>query len=135
MNYLHKIRVRYGECDQMGFVHHSVFALYFEEARTEFMRSLGIPYSDLEKEGIIMPVKAMHFNFIKAALYDDLLTVKVKLEAIPLIRCKFTYVTLNEEGILLNTGSTELIFVNKEFFKPTPLPEKWLDLMKHNLEK
>ena len=55
MKHKHQIRVRYGECDQMGFVHHSRYALYLEEARTEILRSNGLAYKDMEDEGIIMP--------------------------------------------------------------------------------
>lgn len=110
----------------MGFVHHSAFILYFEEARTEAMRSLGLNYKQMEDEGIIMPVRNMQVDFKKAGRYDDLLRIDVLINEKPGVRCKFTYHTYNESGEHLNSGTTELFFVKKENLKPTPLPEHFL---------
>lgn len=120
----HKIRVRYGECDSMGFVHHSVYALYFEEARTEIMRKMGLSYKELEDQGILMPVRNMSCTFKKAAIYDDILEISVQLAEISGIRCRFEYETRNQHGELLNTGNTELFFVQKGNMRPMKLPEE-----------
>jgi len=125
MVHSHQIRVRYAECDRMGFVHHSVYALYFEEARTEILRIKGITYKDFEDAGIIMPVRSMKFDFKKAGRYDDLLTIEVQIVGTPEIRCLFAYRTLNQHGELLNTGETELFFVRKEDLRPMKLPEAY----------
>lgn len=125
MVYSHQIRVRYAECDRMGFVHHSIYALYFEEARTEILRVKGITYKDFEDAGIIMPVRSMKFDFKKAGRYDDLLTIEVEIIGTPEIRCLFAYRTLNQHGELLNTGETELFFVRKEDLRPIKLPEAY----------
>lgn len=125
MAYSHQIRVRYAECDRMGFVHHSIYALYFEEARTEILRVKGITYKDFEDAGIIMPVRSMKFDFKKAGRYDDLLTIEVEIIGTPEIRCLFAYRTLNQHGELLNTGETELFFVRKEDLRPIKLPEAY----------
>lgn len=109
----------------MGFVHHSVYALYFEEARTEILRNLGIPYSEVEADGIIMPVRSMSMKFHKAAKYDDLLTINVFLGEVKGLRWYFNYETFNASGELLNTGNTELFFASKETLRPTALPDKW----------
>ncbi|MFN5249569.1 MAG: acyl-CoA thioesterase [Bacteroidia bacterium] len=119
----HTIRVRYVECDRMGFVHHSVYAMYFEEARTEGLRALGVRYKDLEDNGIIMPVRNMSIQFKRAAVYDDLLTIKTYLHLPGGIRCLFEYETYNEQGELLNTATTELFFAEKASLKPIRLPE------------
>ncbi len=125
MVHSHQIRVRYAECDRMGFVHHSVYALYFEEARTEILRIKGITYKDFEDAGIIMPVRSMKFDFKKAGRYDDLLTIEVQIVGTPEIRYLFAYRTLNQHGELLNTGETELFFVRKEDLRPMKLPEAY----------
>ena len=119
----HTIRVRYVECDRMGFVHHSVYAMYFEEARTEGLRALGVRYKDLEDSGIIMPVRNMSIQFKRAAVYDDLLTIKTRLQLPGGIRCLFEYETYNEQGELLNTATTELFFAEKASLKPIRLPD------------
>lgn len=129
--FIHKIRVRYAECDRMGFVHHSVYALYYEEARTEMMRSLGITYKELEDEGIIMPVKSMGFDFKRAAHYDDLISIRITLEEISGVRCKFTYEISNQNGQHLSNGFTELFFARKSDLRPQKLPEVLSRLLDH----
>lgn len=117
--------MRYAECDQMGFVHHSVYAVYFEEARTEILRSFGLIYAEMENEGIIMPVRSMQITFFKAAKYDDLLTIKVDLPEKPALRYNFIYEVHNQVGEKLCTATTELFFVRKSDFRPIRLPEKY----------
>lgn len=127
MVYTHKIRVRYAECDQMGFVHHSVYALYLEEARTEQMRSKGITYKEVEANGLIMPVKSMHFEFKKAARYDDLLSIEVWIAEKPSIRCTFQYKIINQDGELLSTATTEMFYARKSDLRPVKIPQEILD--------
>lgn len=129
MSYIHKIRVRYAECDRMGFVHHSVYALYFEEARTEYLRSRGVTYKSMEDEDIIMPVRSMEFTFKKAAVYDDLLDIQVAIVGETQVRCCFEYKIHNQSGEFLSEGSTELFFVNKQTLKPIRLPEQYKALL------
>ena len=66
-----KIRVRYGETDQMGFVYYGVYAQYYEVGRVELLRSLGISYKKLEEEGYLLPVVNFEINYKKAAHYAD----------------------------------------------------------------
>ena len=71
-----KTRIRYSETDQMGVVYHGNYAQFFELGRTEWLRSLGVTYKDMEISGIMLPVISINFKFIKSALYDDVLTIK-----------------------------------------------------------
>ncbi len=109
----------------MGFLHHSVYAVYFEEARTEILRSRGITYKEMEDEGIIMPVRSMNFIFKKAALYDDLLTIRVSIVDEPKVRMTFKYEIFNDKNEFLSEAETELFFVNKSNMRPMQLPEKF----------
>ncbi|HAB26578.1 MAG TPA: thioesterase, partial [Xanthomarina gelatinilytica] len=59
------IRVRYGETDQMGVVHHGNYALYLEMGRTEWLRKKGISYREMEESGIMLPVVSMSLNYKK----------------------------------------------------------------------
>lgn len=77
MAFRHRIKVRYAETDQMGVVHHSIYAVYFEEARIEYLRYLGQPYRDLEEKGILMPLLDIHIRYIKPARFDDTLDIEV----------------------------------------------------------
>ena len=115
MSFTHhwQVRVRYGETDQMGFVYYGVYALYYEVARVEAMRSLGILYADLEKQHHIwMPVMNMHVRYLRPARYDDLLTIKTTIPSLPEKDIRFRYELVNEEGKLLNGALVQLCFLD-----------------------
>ena len=78
-----KIRVRYAETDRMGYVYYGNYAQYFEVARVEMLRNLGISYKSLEDSGVILPVIDFTIKYIKPAFYDDFLTVKITLKQMP----------------------------------------------------
>lgn len=106
-----KIRVRYGETDQMGFLYYGYYALYYEVGRAEAIRQLGFTYRELEALGIQMPVVELHAQYLRPALYDDLITVKTILKELPASsKIQFHSELYNEAGILLNKGVTTLVF-------------------------
>ncbi|MEX2590846.1 MAG: thioesterase family protein, partial [Chitinophagales bacterium] len=109
-----EIKVRYGETDKMGVVYYGNYALYYEIARTEAMRRLGLPYSKLEERGIIMPVLEMNCRYKKAAKYDMLLTVKTFVEELPGRLMSFRHKIYDPKGKLLNEGKTKLLFVDQK---------------------
>jgi acyl-CoA thioester hydrolase len=118
-----QIRVRYAETDQMGYVYHGNYAAYFEVARTESFRELGIRYKDLEGQGVGMPVGELQTRFRRPARYDDLLTIKVMLrELAEGSRVKFEYEIRNEAGELLTEGYTLMVFVSTATGRPVPIP-------------
>ena len=119
-----QLRVRYAETDQMGYVYHGSYAAYFEVARTESFRELGIRYRDLEAQGVGMPVGELYTRFRRPARYDDLLTIRVMLkELAPGSRVKFEYEIRNEAGELLTEGYTLMVFVNAATGRPVPIPD------------
>ena len=123
MVYTHKVRVRYAECDQMVFLHHSVYALYLGEARTEQMRSKGSTYKEMEDSGLIMPLRSMSFEFKKAGRYDDLLDIEVWIAEKPTIRCTFHYRIINQNGEELSTATTEMFYARKSDLRPVKVPQ------------
>ncbi|MDZ7606869.1 MAG: thioesterase family protein [Cyclobacteriaceae bacterium] len=123
------IRVRYAETDQMGYVYYGNYATYYEVARVEFLRSLGFSYKLLETQGVMMPVLENKSKFIRPARYDDLLTIKVKLNKIPVNRMTFEYAIYNEHNKLINIGETVLAFVDMKSGKPCDAPESILSLL------
>ena len=125
-----QIRVRYAETDKMGYVYYGNFATYFEVARVEALRSIGMSYRSMEEERIIMPILDFHCKYIRPGHYDDLLTIKVLIPKIPDTRIYFKYETFNNEGILLNKAETTLVFVKLETGKPCKPPNSFQELMK-----
>lgn len=122
--YTTQLRVRYAETDQMGYVYYGNYAMYYEVARTESLRHLGITYKELEQDGIMMPVLETFTKYLKPALYDDLLTIKVSIPSYPGVRIYFLYEIYNEDQELINTGNTTLAFVNIASARPVRFPEK-----------
>lgn len=118
-----QIRVRYGETDQMGYLHHGNYPLYYEVARVECMRALGFPYGKMERDGILMPVLSLDSKFIRPVLYDELLTVRASVLELPTTRMKFRYEIFNEEGVKVNEGHTVLCFVDAASRRPMRCPE------------
>ena len=119
--YLHetKIRIRYGETDQMGYVYYGNYAQFFEIGRVEMLRALGVSYASMEKQGIMLPVIDFSVKYIKAAHYDDLITIHTMIEEIPSVKIKFIYEIYNETKLLLTSAKTTLVFVKKDNMKPT----------------
>lgn len=124
-----KIRVRYAETDQMGYVYYGNYAMYFEVARVEALRSAGFSYKQMEDDGIIMPVLDLHTQFIKPGKYDELLTIKTTIPEMPGIRIKFEYEVFNEAGEPITKGRTTLTFLKKESHKPCRPSQYLLDLI------
>ncbi|QIL41834.1 acyl-CoA thioesterase [Pedobacter sp. HDW13] len=122
-----KIRVRYGETDQMGYMYYGNYAQYYEVGRVEMLRSLGMSYSSMEADGIMMPVLELKCKYIKPALYDQEITVKTIIKTLPGIRIFFEYELYNEREELINLGATTLVFVDMKKNKPTNPPENFME--------
>jgi len=125
-----QIRVRYAETDQMGFVYYGNFATYYEVARVEALRNLGISYKSLEERGILLPVLENRSKFILPARYDDLLTIHTKLGKLPTTRITFDYQVFNEDKKLINLGETTLVFINRKTEKPIMAPDFLINILK-----
>jgi len=125
-----KIRVRYGETDQMGYVYYGNYAEYYEVARVEMLRSLGMDYASMEKAGVMMPVLELNCKYIKPALYDQEITIKTTVAELPGVRIHFKYELFNEAKELINIGSTTLVFVDMVKNKPCHPPENFMEKMR-----
>lgn len=107
----------------MGVVYHGNYAQFFEIGRTEWLRSLGVTYKDMEMNGIILPVISLKCNFIKSALYDDVLTITTFLKKKPMVKIEFDYKIVNQNDELICTGNSVLAFINSKTMKPTRCPD------------
>jgi acyl-CoA thioester hydrolase len=125
-----KIRVRYGETDQMGYMYYGNYAEFYEVGRVEMLRSLGLTYSGMEQSGIKMPVLELNCKYLKPALYDEEITVKVVMDKMPGIRIHFRYELYNEKQELINRGETLLVFVNMQSNRPCLPPQDFLNSLK-----
>ena len=126
-----KIRVRYAETDQMGYCYYGNYAQYFEVARVEALRSLGVTYKTMEENGIWLPVVDFSIKYLQPAYYDEELTILTNVVKEPTIRIFFTYETYNEKKEKINFGETSLVFLDKKLKKPVNCPKN----LRENLKK
>ena len=117
--------VRYGETDQMGIVHHSNYLRYFEVARLEWLSQLGVSYSKMEKEGVLMPVIHASILYKTPAQFEDLLTIHITLDKIPEVKMEFSYQVTNQNDQIVCTGKTALAFLNSESRRPMRCPQSF----------
>ena len=132
ISYDYNIRVPYGDVDRMGFLYHAHYVRYFDMARTELIRSLGITNLELEEQGVMLPVLNVNINYGTPVHYDDLLTIRVTLRERPGVRCIFDYEVLRD-GDTLTTGSVTPAFMNSATFKAIRPPQAPLDVIDKNM--
>jgi len=117
-----KVRVRYADTDQMKIVYYGKYFEYFEQGRSDFLRQIGVPYSEMEQRGYLLPVIEAHAEYRKSAVFDDELTVKTMVSEVPLARIRITYEVFRHDGKLLVEGYTIHSFLNAEKRAPTRAP-------------
>lgn len=118
--------VRYAETDQMGIVHHSVYPIWYELARTDFIKELDLTYSGMEKIGIMTPLVNLGCKYIRPSHYEDVLSVRVSILKLTPARIEFSYEIYKDET-LLNNGFTVHAWVGKDL-KPLNLKKKFPDI-------
>ncbi len=122
-----EIRVRYSETDQMGTVYNSHFLVYFEVARTEYLRALGTAYRDLEEQGIYLAVVEAHCRYLGRASYDDVLEVTSWVDRLRPTRIDFRHhLRLKGPGDPVAEGHVVLACVD-ERGRPRRLPKEIRD--------
>lgn len=105
---------RYAETDQMGIIHHSNYAVWFEAARTDFLKKAGISYSALEASGFMLPLYEMNCRFKSPAYYEDEILVVTKISLLSRIRMHLSYEVVNAANRkLLVTGETMHAWTDK----------------------
>jgi acyl-CoA thioester hydrolase len=123
-----QLRVRYAETDQMGVVYHANYFTWFEVARVESLRELGVTYASIEKTGIIMPIADVHCKYLRPALYDELLTIQTTLKELPVHhKIEFHQEVFNEKGDLLAVAKIILYFMEAKTMKPAMMPAPMLE--------
>lgn len=130
-----QIRVRYADTDQMKFVYYGKYFEYFEQGRSDLLRAIGLPYPEIEKLGIFLPVIEAFAKYRKPAKYDDLLTVETWVSDMPVARVRIEYKILREgEEEPLVEGYTIHSFMNAVTGKPTRAPQIFLQTLEEEFK-
>jgi acyl-CoA thioester hydrolase len=107
------IRVRYAETDRMGLLHHANYLVYFEQGRTELLRSQGLAYKDLEDQGILLVLTRIQVRYKSPARYDDLLTLRTTVVRTTMVKIEHRYELLRD-GLLLAEGESTLGCIDRQ---------------------
>jgi acyl-CoA thioester hydrolase len=130
-------RVRYSEVDQMGFVHHPNYLVWCEIARTDFIRQLGTPYAQLERDGLLLAVTEAEVRYAAPARYDELVAVTCSLERVQSRSISFNYeIRRLEPGPeqRLATARTRLIAIDRNGL-PRTIPSELLVRFRDAIEQ
>ena len=122
ISHVAEIRVNYFDTDQMGVVWHGNYIKYFEMAREELFRTLGLPYAEVEKAGIMMPIVDVAVEYKFPARYDEILHVETRVAEPPRSRIRVDYVITNEAGQVNVVGHTTLAFIDAATRRPCRPP-------------
>lgn len=118
------VRVRYAETDAAGVVYYANYLTYFEVARVELLRALGLPIAEVEARGVLLPVVEAHLKYVRPACLDDLLEVFVSVRSVG----PASFVCDHEiarDGLLLVAGWTRLAVCERHSGRAVPMPS-WL---------
>ncbi|MBQ3582099.1 MAG: acyl-CoA thioesterase [Alistipes sp.] len=135
ISYSTQVRVRYKDTDQMGIMHHSNYVVLYEQARTEWLRDMGLTYAEIERRGIMSPIIEVHSRYHYPAFYDEVLTIKVSMEEMPVARLVIASEVFNEAGKLINTGSVTLGFMHASTRRPCRAPEWFIAALEEYIAK
>jgi acyl-CoA thioester hydrolase len=124
-----EIRVRYGETDCMGFSYYANYFVWFEASRSELFRYLGLPYTELEKQKMFLPVVDAYCTYSAPTAYDDKIFIRVSVVQCKITSMKFTYQVLNEaKDTIVAWGYTTHVFINEKR-QPVKVPQAVRDVV------
>ena len=130
------LRVRYADTDQMRHAYYGVYFAYFEQGRSDLMRSIGLPYPEFEAMGYQLPVIEAHAVYKKPARYDEVLHIVTVMKDKPVARVRLDYRIFNETRTeVVAEGYTIHSFVHAETGKPTRAPAHFLELVENALQR
>ncbi|MCH7945883.1 MAG: acyl-CoA thioesterase [Armatimonadetes bacterium] len=125
-----RVRVRYGETDQMGHAYYSNYLLWYEQARGAWCRDRGFTYKSLEEQGYRLPVVEVWSRYRGEIKYDDVAVIRVKLAEVKRSAIKFEYEVFNETtGQDCTIGYTWHVLASGEPIKAIPIPEEVMEML------
>jgi len=124
-------RILYADTDMMGVVYYGNYGRLYEMGRTEMIRGMGLPYIELEKKGIVMPVFSVESKFRNVLNYDELITIETTVKEVPAVRMEFFHKIYNEDGKLAHEAKVVLVFKNMETGRPVRAPEMLTKLLEN----
>jgi acyl-CoA thioester hydrolase len=123
------VRVRYAETDKMGVVYYANYLVWFEIARTDWLRDTGWTYRAMEDEGFALPVIEAHCDYTSSARYDDQIAITTTARLVSAVRLAFDYTVLRPaDGTLIASGHTIHATVDRAG-RPVRLPARVKEML------
>ena len=107
-------KIQYYETDMMGIAHHANYVHWMEEARIDFMDQLGFPYTRMEAEGVLSPVKALSCEYKHPCTFGEEISINVSVESFNGVVLTIVYDMRNQEGETVCSARSEHVFMNRE---------------------
>lgn len=128
---IHQLQIvaRYAETDMMGVIHHSVYPIWAEASRTDLMKIMGYPYSQLEKSGIMLPVVEINFRYKVPTYYEDIICINSAVTHLDNRRFTVEYEICVNDKVCVQ-GYSKHIFMNSETRVSTRISSDLLDNFK-----
>jgi len=129
----HKLRSRYGETDQMGYVYYGHYLGYFEVARTEMIRQAGYSYRQLEEDGYMLPVIYSQIAYKSPIFYDEEMTIEVLLFDEPAVKLNTYYkIWTDRRDTPHILGEVTLCFAKMADQKPCRAPNLFMEKIRNS---
>jgi acyl-CoA thioester hydrolase len=125
--------VRYYETDQMGIVHHSNYIRYFECGRSDLLVKLGLPLTEIEAAGVMMPIVSVECKYRIPARFGDTLRIVSTVDSVPMAKLPVRSEIYNQDGVLLCEGKVVLGFIDAQTRRPIRCPKDMASLIEKNL--
>jgi len=116
----------------MKYVYYGNYAQYFEVARVELFRSIGMSYNEIENQGIWLPVSDYKIKYLRPALYDQKLEIRTYIKKIPGVKIEFEYEIYNEDRVKITEASTTLFFLDAKTNRVIKCPDFLMQLIEKN---
>ena len=124
-----EVTVRYAETDRMGVTHHAVYPIWFEMARTDYIRNAAMSYAEMERQGVMIPVTGISCRYRLPTGYDDTLVITTKITRFSPARVEFRYTAvLKGETDIRCEGTSAHAFVDSQKFRPLNLKKAMPEL-------
>lgn len=118
------IQLRYADSDQMGVIYHANYFSFFEQGRTKYLKDLGFDYHNVEKSGIIFPIRDVSGKFIKPITYGEKIYLLTKVHKLSKVKTTYFHEIFSDLGELKASGYTTVVCVDKKTFKVIKMDER-----------
>ncbi|MDQ2164752.1 MULTISPECIES: tol-pal system-associated acyl-CoA thioesterase [Vibrio] len=126
------VTIYYEDTDAGGVVYHSNYLKFFERARTEMLRAVGVSQQTLLQQNIGFVVRHVDIDFLQAARLDDMLTINTVISALKKASLIFCQELVNPEGKVLCKAIVKVACIHNQNMRPKAMPQSIILELTHS---